>query len=241
VSNHDPYSDWAATSMSMNAASSNRKVCHGWRLSGVLYKFVKPASAKRLHSASQHRMHKVSLLTCAIWTSFAVVTVLKSGRPRLRGGVCPSQVVPSTRQPSFQSPALVAAQCLSARAKSSSARAPLRTLVCGSKRTSVALRSVREPKAGRSRHLYRKGHCGERLDCRRAGSHGVHFRLDGLHSFTNSKKDHDACCRPRSQSFKLVLRLWVAREHAVPAGLGGSALQFRQEKTGAHSSLVRPF
>jgi hypothetical protein len=66
-----------------------------------LYKFVKPASAKRLHSASQHRMHKVSLLTCAIWTSFAVVTVLKSGRPRLRGGVCPSQVVPSTRQPSF--------------------------------------------------------------------------------------------------------------------------------------------
>ena len=87
VSNHDPYSDWAATSMSMNAASSNRKVCHGWRLSGVLYKFVKPASAKRLHSASQHRMHKVSLLTCAIWTSFASVTVLKSGRPRLRGGV----------------------------------------------------------------------------------------------------------------------------------------------------------
>ena len=62
---------------------------------------MKPASAKRLHSASQHRMHKVSLLTCAIWTSFAVVTVLKSGRPRLRGGVCPSQVVPSTRQPSF--------------------------------------------------------------------------------------------------------------------------------------------
>jgi hypothetical protein len=110
VSDHHPYSDWAATSMSVIAASSNRKVCHGWRLSGVLYKFVKPASAKRLHSASQHRMHKVSFTDLRNMDQFcAVVTVLKSGRPRLRSGVCPSQVVPSTRQPSFQSPALVAA------------------------------------------------------------------------------------------------------------------------------------
>jgi hypothetical protein len=148
---------------------------------------VKPASAKPRHSASQHRMHKVSLLTCAIWTSFAVVTGLKSGRPRLRGGVCPSPVVPSTRSLAFNRRRRLSRKVFPSRAKSSSDRAPLRTLVSCSKRTSVALRSVREPKAGRSRHLYRKGHCGERLDCRRAGSHRVRFRLDGLRSFTNSK------------------------------------------------------